>query len=64
MYISIWSRPDITYVVSYFSRYLPNFKYLNRVGVKRIIKYLMGTKTFFLTLGGKNLKLQAYIDSY
>lgn len=66
MYLSIGSRPDITYAVSYLSRYLdkPNKKVWN--GAKRILRYLQETKTLCMIYEKQKndkIELVGYSDS-
>ncbi|KAL1448410.1 hypothetical protein WDU94_012392 [Cyamophila willieti] len=64
MYISLGSRPDITYAVSFLSRYLdkPNRKVWT--GAKRVLRYLQHTKRMAIVYKQSNDKrLVAFSDS-
>lgn len=64
MYISLGSRPDITYAVSFLSRYLdkPNKKVW--IGAKRVLRYLQQTKHMSMVYKKDNdQKLIAFSDS-
>jgi hypothetical protein len=51
LYLMMTTRPDIAYCVSLLSRYMQNPKEDHWIAVKRILKYLKGTKCFSLTFG-------------
>ena len=51
MYAVIGSRPDITYTVSYLARFMQNPRSVHWEAVKRVIRYLKGTKDAKLTVG-------------
>ena len=53
MYIMLQTRPDIAYAVSKLSQYSskPNEKHLQ--ALKRVLRYLSGTKDLGLTFDGK-----------
>lgn len=48
LYLSIISRPDITYAVGIVSRYLDNYDESHWRAAKRILRYLKGTRSFGL----------------
>ena len=70
MYLSVTTRPDISYAVSLYSRYMQNPGRMHWEGVKNIFRYLRGTSHIGITYGGydafhspdKN-RLVAYSDS-
>jgi hypothetical protein len=52
MYLSTMTRPDITYAVSTLSQYLESPHTTHLEAVKRVFRYLIGTKQLKLVLGG------------
>ena len=63
-YISGLSRPDIAYATHSATRFSTNPKASNDKGVKRIIKYLKGTKENGLIMYPKNDKgLKFFVDA-
>ncbi|PPQ82237.1 hypothetical protein CVT24_012925 [Panaeolus cyanescens] len=63
MYLSVMTRPDITYAVSTLSQYLENPHTTHLIASKRVIRYLKGTKSLRLVLGGKEFSLKGYSDA-
>ena len=65
MYAMLCTRPDIAYGVSQVSQYNSNPSHTHEAAVKRILKYLNGTKDWGITYNGKNstLKLEGYSDA-
>jgi hypothetical protein len=51
MWLSIATRPDISFVVGILSRYLHNPGYAHWQAFKRCLRYLQGTKDYRLTFG-------------
>lgn len=49
MYAQVCPRPDIAFIVDMLGRYLGNSGVNQWMAVKRVLKYLMGTKEFLLT---------------
>ena len=45
MYLSVSTRPDITYAVSALSQFNVNYSQEHRVAAKRVLRYLRGTTT-------------------
>ena len=63
-YISVTTRPDIAFSVSKMSRYLTNYGKEHWMAAKQILKYLMKTKSKFVTYNGKlNLDVVGYSDA-
>lgn len=64
-YVSIHSRPDISVSISILSQKVQNPTKIDLDEVKRVIKYLKGTKNFKLRLSNKseNSDLVAYSDA-
>ena len=50
MYLSVMTRPDITFAVSTLSQYLESPTTTHLIAVKSVIRYLKGTKLLRLTL--------------
>ncbi|KAJ1530149.1 hypothetical protein ONE63_005080 [Megalurothrips usitatus] len=48
MYLSILTRPDITYAVSYLSQFHHGYSEAHWTAAKRVLRYLKGTKNFSL----------------
>ena len=63
MYAMLCTRPDVTFALSFTSRFQANQGESHWEAVKCILKYLRRTKDFFLVYGGEELKLQGYTDS-
>ena len=63
MYTSLGTRPDITYAVQTVSRFSKNPGQAHWDAVKRIFRYLKGTKEFWLTYGGQQKELKRYADA-
>ena len=62
-YVSLGTRPDITYAVQTVSRFSKNPEEAHWEAVKRIFRYLKGTKEFWLTYGGPQKELKGYADA-
>ena len=63
MYIAVATRPDIAFAVSALSQFLNNPGVAHWEGVKKIFRYLSGTKTLELTYGGEQQGLEGYTDT-
>jgi hypothetical protein len=64
MYIAVATCPDISYAVGRLSSFLDCYRLEHWEAAIRIVRYLKGTCTHALTLGGKNsLALMGYSDS-
>ena len=63
MYASLGTRPDITYAMQTVSRFSKNPGQAHWDAVKRIFRYLKGTKEFWLTYGGQQKELKGYADA-
>jgi hypothetical protein len=63
MYASLGTRPDITYAVQTVSHFSKNPGQLHWEAVKRIFRYLRGTKELWLTYGGQQNDLKGYADA-
>jgi hypothetical protein len=63
LYLAIQTRPDIQYAVCLLSRYAYNPRPEVWTALKRILRYLKGTQTFGITLGGSTDGLVTYADA-
>ena len=63
MYLSVMTRPDITFAISTLSQYLESPTTTHIIAVKHVICYLKGTKHLRLTLGGHEINLSGYSDA-
>lgn len=64
MYLSLGTRPDITYSVGIASRHQENPTIVHENAVKRILKYLKGTVNFGITYSSRDRpELNGYSDS-
>lgn len=64
MYLSIATRPDITYAVGIVSRYLEKPTIAHETAAKRILKYLRGTINFGIFYSNSDeIKLIGYSDA-
>lgn len=62
MYASVGTRPDIAFAVSTLSQYLDDPAPAHWEAVKRVFRYLLGTKNWGLTFGGGKEGLEGYTD--
>jgi hypothetical protein len=63
MYASVATRPDISFAVAALSQFLDNPGEVHWEAVKRILRYLSGTKDFVLTYGNECHNLIGYTDA-
>ena len=56
MYAMLCTRPDLSFAVSLVSRFQSNLGEAHWVAVKRILRYIKGTKNHKMTYSGKQLK--------
>ncbi|CAI7881577.1 unnamed protein product [Closterium sp. NIES-53] len=66
MYAMMCTRPDLAFPVSVLSRYVARGRFtdLHWKAAKRVLRYLQGTKSHVLTLGGLSPpRLEGYTDS-
>lgn len=63
MYAAVATRPDITFVISTLSQFLDNPGKLHWQAVKRVFRYLAGTKSYTLTYGNERHNLLGYTDA-
>ena len=63
MYVSVATRPDITFAVSTLSQFLENPGEAHWEAVKHVYRYLSGTRDTVLTYGGERHGLIGYTDA-
>jgi hypothetical protein len=63
MYAAIATRPDIAFAVSTLSQFLDNPGRIHWEAVKRIFRYLAGTKDYSLTYGNERHHLTGFTDA-
>ena len=63
MYLMISSRPDLAFVISYLSQYANCHGPTHWEAVKRVLRYLQGTKNRRVCLGGANQELKCFSDA-
>ena len=63
MWLSVCSRPDITFHVNQVARFCDDAGKEHVQAVKRIFRYLAGTRDLKLTYGGSSLELMGFCDS-
>jgi len=63
MYVAIATRPDISFAVSCLSQFLENPGEAHWQAVKRMFRYLAGTRDQVLTYGTEQHELQGYTDT-
>ena len=64
LYLSIGTRPDITYAVQQLSQYLNCYSYAHWNAAICVVPYLSGTREYKLHLGGNNpISLLGFTDS-
>jgi hypothetical protein len=62
-YTSVGTRPDITYVISFLSRYLDKLGLAHWNAVKTLFRYLLGTKEYALTYRDGESELVGFCDA-
>ena len=63
MYLSVSTRPDITYAVSALSQFNINYGQEHLIAAKRVLRYLQGTQRYGLTYKKTQKKLEGYADA-
>jgi hypothetical protein len=64
MYLMVSTRPDLAAAVGMFSRFCQNPRKEHWEGVKRILRYIKGTRSHGLVFTrGRSLELKGYTDS-
>lgn len=64
MYATIYTRPNIAFIVGMQSRFQSNLGEAHWIVAKKVLRYLQRTKSFMLVYGrSDSLELVGYIDS-
>lgn len=63
MYAAVATRPDITFTISALSQFLENPGQVHWEAVKRVFRYLAGTKNHSLTYGNERHDLVGFTDA-
>jgi hypothetical protein len=63
MYASLGTRPDITFAVQTLSRFATNPGIAHWEAVKRVFRYLKGTRELWLSYGGVAREMEGYADA-
>jgi hypothetical protein len=63
MYLAVGTRPDIAYAVQTLSRFVDNPGIAHWEAVKRTMRYLKGTRDWWLVYGGEAKDLVGYSDA-
>ncbi|OJT10684.1 Retrovirus-related Pol polyprotein from transposon TNT 1-94, partial [Trametes pubescens] len=63
MYAAMGTRPDIAFAVSTLAQFSQNPGWVHWEAVKRVFRYLLGTKTLSLIYGGGQRGLEGYVDA-
>ena len=63
LYISVYTRPDIAYAVNYLARFQSNPESYHWTLVKRVLRYLNGTKSLGLLFKPGEPILSCYVDA-
>ncbi|KAG6617012.1 Integrase catalytic core protein [Phytophthora cinnamomi] len=64
MHLMTSTRPDIAFAVGYVSRFMENPQVEHWIAVKRIFRYLQGTKSYGIRFSpGKDIDFQGYSDA-
>ncbi|KAJ3494947.1 hypothetical protein NLJ89_g10707 [Agrocybe chaxingu] len=64
LYLAIGTRPDISYAIQQLSQFLDSYTYAHWNAAIQVVKYLKGTRSLALQLGGKGpIQLLGFTDS-
>lgn len=63
MYLAITSRPDISYTVHRLAKYMSNPGRAHWEALKRLVRYLIGTRELWLVYGRDRMGLAGYTDA-
>ncbi len=63
MYAAVGTRPDIAFAVGLLAQFLENPGQVHWEAVKRVFRYLSGTKGLMLTYGGERRGLEGFTDA-
>lgn len=62
MYVVMGTRPDIAFVTLTVAQYMDNPGWEHWEAVKRIFRYLKGTKDLKLVYGDRKMDLEGFVD--
>jgi len=63
MYASMGTRPDITFATNTVAQFVDNPAWIHWEAVKRIFRYLKGTRGLELVYGGQKMDLVGFVDA-
>ena len=63
MYLSVSTRPDITYAVSALSQFNTNYRQEHWIAAKIVLRYLKGTSGYELVYRKTEKDLEGFIDA-
>ena len=63
MYAAVATRPDIMFAVSTLAQFSDNPGWIHWEAVKKVFRYLLGTRNLCLTYGGEEKGLEGYVDA-
>lgn len=63
MYLSVLTRPDISYATSYLSQFNNSYSYVHWNYAKRILRYLLRTKDYCLKYSKGKAELVGFVDA-
>lgn len=63
MYLAVLTRPDIAYSVNYLSQFNNSYDETHWKHLKRILKYLKGTKNYGLVFSKDESYIKGYVDA-
>lgn len=63
MYLAVGSRPDIAYAVQCLSKFSQNPGEAHWEAVKRVFRYLKGSRELWLSYGGLDEEVKGYADA-
>ena len=63
MYAMTATRPDIAFAVSALSAFMANPGEKHWIALKRVLRYLQGTRHYTLVLGGSQVELRGWCDA-
>ena len=63
MYAMLCTKPNLSFTISLVGRFQSNPGEAHWIAVKRILRYIRGTKSHKMTYSGKHLKVIGYSDS-
>lgn len=63
MYAATGTRPDISFAVQHLAQFTSRPSHAHWTAVKRVMRYIKGTASLGITLGGNPLSLKGYCDA-